>query len=70
MSLNTQWLFIISDTNSQDNKVVAELEKSVDGDNIAFLYNYSSSTAASCNVNTHIYIFVQELLCFLTHCEP
>ena len=50
MSINTQWLFIIPDTNDGDNKILSELEKSVDGDNVAFIYNSSVSTSNTCDV--------------------
>ena len=52
MSIHTQWLFMISDTNDSDNKILSELEKSVDGDNVAFIYNasQSSSSSSTCNV--------------------
>ena len=49
MSINTQWLFMIPDTNDGDSKILSELEKSTDGDNVAFLYN-SSVTSSTCNV--------------------
>ena len=49
MSIKTQFLFMIPDTNSGDDKILSELEKSVDGDNVAFIYN-SSASAPTCNV--------------------
>ena len=50
MSIKTQWLFMISDTNESDDKILSELEKSVDGDNVAFIYNSSPSSSSTCNV--------------------
>ena len=49
MSIDTQWVFMIPDTNDGDSKILSELEKSTDGDNVAFLYN-SSVTSSTCNV--------------------
>ena len=49
VSINTQWLFLIPDTNEGDAKILSELEKSMDGDNVAFIYN-SSVSAPTCNV--------------------
>ena len=49
VSINTQWLFLIPDTNEGDAKILSELEKSMDGDNVAFIYN-SSASAPTCNV--------------------
>merc|ERR1719151_75649 len=48
MSIKTQFLFMISDTNSGDDKILSELEKSVDGDNVAFIYNSSPASPSSC----------------------
>ena len=42
MSINTQFLFMIGDTNREDNRILSALEKMVDGENIAFIYNSSS----------------------------
>ena len=49
MSMKTQFLFMIADTKSKDEKILMELEKSVDGENLAFIYN-SSMAASTCNV--------------------
>ena len=49
MSMRTQFLFMIADTESEDDKSLMELEKSVDGENVAFIYN-SSTLASTCNV--------------------
>jgi len=49
MTIKTQFLFMISDTNSGDDKVLSELEKSVDGDNVAFIYNNSPVSPPTCN---------------------
>ena len=49
MSMKTQFLFMIADTKSMDEKILMELEKSVDGENLAFIYN-SSMAASTCNV--------------------
>ena len=49
MSMKTQFLFMIADTKSMDEKILMELEKSVDGENVAFIYN-SSMAASTCNV--------------------
>ena len=51
MTIKTQFLFMISDTNSGDDKVLSELEKSVDGDNVAFIYNNSPVSPPTCNVS-------------------
>ena len=51
MSIKTQFLFMISDTNSGDDKILSELEKSVDGDNVAFIYNSSPVSPPSCQVS-------------------
>ena len=47
--MRTQFLFMIADTESEDDKTLMELEKSVDGENVAFIYN-SSTLASTCNV--------------------
>ena len=49
VSINAQWLFLIPDTNEGDTKILSELQKSIDGDNVAFIYN-SSVSAPTCNV--------------------
>ena len=49
MSIRTEFLFMIADTKPGDDKILMELEKSVDGDNVAFIYN-SSTPASTCNV--------------------
>ena len=51
MGIKTQFLFMISDTNSGDDRVLSELEKSVDGDNVAFIYNTSPAPPPTCNVS-------------------
>ena len=48
MSMKTQFLFMIADTKGMDEKILMELEKSVDGENVAFIYN-SSMAASTCN---------------------
>ena len=40
---------MIADTKPDDDKILMELEKSVDGENVAFIYN-SSTPASTCNV--------------------
>ena len=50
LTINTQWLFLIPDTNAGDIRILSELEKSVDGDNVAFIYNSADSASAKCNV--------------------
>ena len=47
MSMKTQFLFMIADTKSKDEKILMELEKSVDGENVeirtdpnGFTYEY------------------------------
>ena len=40
---------MIADTDGVDDLILSELEKSVDGENIAFIYN-SSVSASTCNV--------------------
>ena len=49
MSIRTEFLFMIADTKPDDDKILMELEKSVDGENVAFIYN-SSTLASTCNV--------------------
>ena len=48
MSIRNQFLFLISDTDMED-KVLSELEKAMDGENVAIIYN-SSKSAPSCRV--------------------
>ena len=61
MSIKTQWLFMISDTNSGDDGVLSELEKSVDGDNVAFIYNNSPASPPTCNVSLVTGNLLQEM---------
>ena len=59
MSIKTEFLFMIADTTlepswhlgdaSEDHKILMELEKSLNGENVAFIYN-SSTSASTCNV--------------------
>ena len=49
MKIGNQFLFIIADTNSEDDKILSELEKAVDGENVAIIYN-SSVSAPDCQV--------------------
>ena len=57
MSIKTQFIFMIADTNNEDDMILSELEKSVDGENIAFIYN-SSVSASTCNVRFSTFHFV------------
>ena len=57
MSIRTQFLFMIADTDGVDDLILSELEKSVDGENIAFIYN-SSVSALTCNVRFSTFHFV------------
>ena len=41
--MDTQFLFMIADTNMEDTRILSALEKIVDGENIAFIYNSSST---------------------------
>ena len=46
----TQFLFIVPDTDLNDNGVVLELERAMDGDNFAMIMNTSNKNAPNCLV--------------------
>ncbi len=57
MSISSQWLFFVPDTTSADAGVTSELEKSVDGENIAFIYNSKGDSTADCKVKDQNFKF-------------
>ena len=69
MSIRNQFLFLISDTDMED-KVLSELEKAMDGENVAIIYN-SSKSAPSCRVIFPLFTyyttkFIKYLIFFCT----
>lgn len=50
MNVDTEWLYLISDTNNVDTDVTSELLNGMDGDNVAFVYNVSTSRPTECLV--------------------
>ena len=77
MSIRNQFLFLISDTDMED-KVLSELEKAMDGENVAIIYN-SSKSAPSCRVifplftyyttkfMKYLYFFLHRMDCIVEH---
>ncbi len=55
MTIDTEWLYMISDTQYLQNDVASMLKKAKDGNNIAFVYNSSKPYDESCKVSiTHV----------------
>ena len=50
LTIENQFLFLIPDTNSEESDVTRELLSVHDGSNVAFIYNVSQPSAASCVV--------------------
>ena len=50
----TQFLFIVPDTDLNDNGVVLELERAMDGDNFAMIMNTSNKNAPTCLVMRYL----------------
>ena len=59
MSIRNQFLFLISDTDRED-KVLSELEKVMDGENVAIIYN-SSKSAPTCRVMFPLFLPTTQL---------
>lgn len=52
MNVDSQFLFMITDTDISDTDVTMNLERAKDGNNLAFIYNTSKSKGTSaCAVN-------------------
>ena len=51
MKVDSEWVYLISDTNNVDTDVAADLINAVDGNNVAFVYNVSVARQAACAVS-------------------
>ncbi len=50
MTSSKQWVYVIPDTNNGDTDAVEVLNSAVDGNNVAFVYNASQTSSATCQV--------------------
>ena len=50
MMVDSEWVYLISDTNDVETDVAADLLNAVDGNNVAFVYNVSVARQAECAV--------------------
>ena len=55
MNINTEWLYVITDSNSIPPEGPKEIQNAKDGYNIAFLYNASNSQKQDCKVRQILY---------------
>lgn len=51
LNINTQWLYLVTDTDSQSSMIPDEILNAQDGYNLAFLYNTTSTDITDCRVN-------------------
>ena len=51
MDIDSEWLYLISDTDNSETGVTENLQQIVDGNNLAFIYNVSRKDALSCAVS-------------------
>ena len=51
MNINTQWFYLITDSNKRSEIVIEQIKTAKDGYNLAFLYNASEPDLNECKVS-------------------
>ena len=64
MTINHQWLYVVTDTNRGSEMTPKELTDAKDGDNVAFIFNGSSADENNCQVFFDIQIIRVKILNF------